>query len=206
MADSGGSTPWGAIAQAGVGLAQTVGGWIQQHRATKQLEKLQSPTYNQNQSILDYYNQALQRYNVSPTESALYKNQQKNIGRGLATGINAYQDRRSGQAGISSMIRNANDASLNSEVAAENQQNQRFGQLGSATGMKAAEDAKAFQYNKLMPYQNKYNLLAQKAAGGNAIANSGMSNIFGGLSTANQMSMIGKMYNSSGTQKDSKGK
>lgn len=191
---AGGSTPWGAIAQAGVGLAQTIGGWIQQRKATKALEKLKSPTYNQNQSILDYYNQALQRYNVSPTESALYKNQQKNIGRGLATGINAYQDRRSGQAGISSILRNANDASLNSEVAAENQRNQRFGQLGAATGMKAAEDAKAFQYNQLMPYQNKYNLLAQKASGGNAIANSGMSNIFGGINTANQMSMINKMY------------
>jgi len=199
-------TPWGAIAQAGVGLAQTVGGWIQQHRATKALEKLQSPIYNQNQSILDYYNQALQRYNVSPTESALYKNQQKNIGRGLATGINAYQDRRSGQAGISSMIRNANDASLNSEVAAANQQNQRFGQLGTATQMKAGEDAKAFQYNKLLPYQNKFNLYAQKASGGNAIANSGLSNIFGGLSTANQMSMIDKMYGSNGTTKDAKGK
>jgi len=188
------ATPWGAIAQAGVGLAQTIGGWIQQRKATKALEKLQSPTYKQNQSILDYYNQALQRYSVSPTDSAMYKRNMKNIDRGVATGINALQDRRSGTAGASSILRAANDARLDTEVAAENEKNNRFGVLGGATQMKAGEDDKAFQYNEYMPFERKYNLLSQKAGGGNQIMNSGISNIFGGLQNWSNMKMLEKMY------------
>lgn len=189
-----GATPWGAIAQAGVGLAQTIGGWIGQHRATKQLENLKSPTYTANKSILDYYNTALQRYGVSPTDSAMYKRQQQNIGRNLATGINSFQDRRSGQAGISSLIRGANDASLNAEVAAENEKSNRFGILGGATNMKAGEDRTAFDINEQQPYERKYNLLAQKAGGNNQIMNAGLSNIFGAGSSLSQMDMLKKMY------------
>ena len=142
-----------------------------------------SPIYKQNQSILDYYNQALSRYNVSPTESAMYKRQMNNIGRGVATGISSLQDRRSGQAGISSILRAQNDATLNAEVAAEAQKNQRFGELGTATGMKVNEDDKAFQQNEVSPFELRTNLAAMKLQGANQRANSGMQNIFGGLQT-----------------------
>ena len=68
-----------------------------------------SPIYRQNQSILDYYNQALARYNVSPTDSAMYKRQLNNINRGVATGITGLQDRRSAIGGLSSILRMQND-------------------------------------------------------------------------------------------------
>ncbi len=188
----------GSAIQGIAGLTQTIGGWIQGSKATKQLEKLQSPTYSANKGILDYYNQALSRYGVSPTDSAMYKRQMQNIGRNTATGINSFQDRRSGQAGISSLLRSANDASLNAEVAAEQQKNQRFGELGNATQLKAGEDKEEFNINKMQPYERKYNLLAMKAGGGNQIMNAGLQNIYGAGSSLAQMDMIKKQNKTGG--------
>jgi len=186
----------GSAIQGVAGLAQTVGGWIQQGKATKKLEKLQSPTYNQNKSILDYYNTALNRYGVSPTDSAMYKRQSRDIERGVSQGISSLQDRRSGIAGTSSILRAANDAKLNANVAAEEQKNQRFSELGGATQLKAGEDDKAFQINQFMPFERKYNLLAAKASGGNQIMNSGLSNIFGAGQSLSQMNMLKNQYGS----------
>jgi hypothetical protein len=190
--------PIGAIAQAGVGLAQTIGGWVQQRKATKALEKLQSPTYRPNQSILDYYNQALRRYNVSPTDSAMYKRNMRDIDRNTASGVYALQGTGNTLGGVSSIIRAANDAKLNAEVAAESEKSQRFGQLGAATGMKADEDKTAFQINQYSPFERKYNLLAAKAAGGNQVGNAGISNIFGGLQNWNNMEMLKEMNKNGG--------
>lgn len=196
-----GATPWGAIAQGAIGLAQTIGGWVQQRKATKALEKLQSPIYTKNQSIMDYYNQALSRYGVSPTESAMYKRSMSNIGRNQAGAISGLQDRRSATGGISSILRASNDAALDADVAAENEKSNRFGQLGGATQMKAGEDRLAYQYNELAPFERKYNLLAAKASGGNQVANSGISNIFGGLQNIQNMDAISSMYGGVGSGK-----
>lgn len=185
------------LISAGAGLIQSIVGGIKAGKAQKQLEKMQSPQYAQNQGILDYYNKALTRYNVSPTDSAMYKRQMNNIGRGVATGISSLQDRRSGQAGISSILRAQNDASLNAEVAAEQQKNQRFGELGQATGMKAGEDRMAFDINQQQPFERKYNLLAMKAGAANQTANAGMSNVFGGLQNLQNYNLYNKEYGGS---------
>lgn len=187
-------TPWGSIGQTAVGLAQTIGGWVQQRKATKQLEKLQSPTYTQNQSVMDLYSKALQRYNANPTDSAMYKRQMNNIGRGTNTGLNALQSRRSALGGISSLIRGQNDATLNAEVSAEGERSRRFGELGSITGMKQGEDQMAFQINQQQPYERKFNLLAQKAGGGNQVMNSGIANVAGGLQSYDGYKQLKKLY------------
>lgn len=182
------------LVQAGVGILQSILGGGRARRSQKALERLETPTYTPNQSIMDYYNKALERYNVSPQDSALYKSQQKNIQRGVATGLSALQDRRSALGGITKLIQSQNDATLNAEVAAENQKNQRFGVLGGATGMKAGEDRAAYQQNVIAPYEKKYNLLAMKAGAGAQTANAGLQNIFGALNIGSQMQMIDKIY------------
>ena len=144
----------------------------------------QSPKVSANKSIMDYYNEALSRYNVNPQSSALYKRQSQNINRGVATGINALNDRRSGQAGISSILRGSNDAYLNAEVAAENEKSSRFGQLGDATGMKYGDDKYVFNQNELEPFNLKTQLAAMKLQGANQRANASMPNMFGGIQTA----------------------
>lgn len=143
-----------------------------------------SPKVSANKSIMDYYNEALSRYNVNPQSSALYKRQTQNINRGVATGINALNDRRSGQAGISSILRGSNDAYLNAEVAAENEKSNRFGQLGNATGMKYSDDKYVFNQNEVVPFELKTQLAAMKLQGANKRANAGTQNMFGGVQTA----------------------
>lgn len=177
---------------AGAGILQGIFGGIKARKFQKQLENLQSPTYDPNKSILSYYKNALQRYNVNPYESALYKTQQQNIGRNVNQGLRNLQDRRSGLAGISSLVQSQNDALLNAGLAAEQEKNRRFSQLQGATSMKAAEDRQAFNINKMQPFERKYNLLAQRAGAANKLANQGLQNIFSGLNAWQQYDMLDK--------------
>lgn len=192
------ATPWGAIAQVGGGLLQSIIGGIGARKRQRELERFNqnAPQYKANQGIMDFYNQALARYNVNPTESALYKRQMQDIDRGVSTGIGALQDRRSGTAGISSLVRSANDARLGANVAAEQQRDQRFGQLGSAAQMKAGEERTAFDINQMQPFERKFNMLAQRAGAANQLANTGLSNVFGGLQN---YTMAQAMGNSGGS-------
>ena len=150
---------------AGAGLLQSFFGGRKAKKEQKELENLQSPTYNPNESVLSYYNNALQRYNVNPYNSTLYKTQQQNIGRGVNQGIGALNNRRSGLAGISSLIQGQNDSLLKAGIAAENQKDQRFSQLGGATQMKAGEDRQAFNINKMQPFERKYNRSEERRVG-----------------------------------------
>lgn len=170
------------LIQAGIGGLQSLFSAGKARKTQKQLEGLQSPTYAPNQSIMDFYNNALSRYQTSPTDSALYKRQSRNIFRNTASGLNRLQDTRGAIGGTSSLIRAQNDAMLDAEAAAEQQQNQRFGQLGEAAGMKAGEEQTAFNVNKMGPFERKYNLLAAKAGAANQGVNAGITNMFGGLS------------------------
>ncbi len=183
----------GAI-QGGLGLAQTIGGFFQGKKAQKELERLNAPTYAPNQGIANYYKTALNRFQTNPYASQGYTVAQQNANRNLSAGLGALNDRRGGIAGISRLSAINNDAMLKAGVSAENQQNQRFGQLGGATQMKAADDKYAFQTNQLMPYQQKYNRLAGKAAGGNQIMNAGIQNVFGGLGSMTQAQGLGNLY------------
>lgn len=183
-----------AIAQAGLGALQTGLGMWQASRAQKKLEKLNTPTYAKSAGILDYYNQALSRYNTDPYQSGLYKQQTQQIGRNVAQGLSALNDRGSAVAGVARLVQGANDASLSAGAQAEARRDQAFGQLGQAAGMKAGEDRMAFQVNQLMPYEKKYNLLAMKASGGNQIANAGLQNIMGGVQGIGQVQMANQMY------------
>jgi hypothetical protein len=172
-----------AAQQKMLAIPQMAIGFFGGRRARKALEGLQSPTYTPAKSISDYYTEAKQRYNQSPYASTLYNTQQQNIGRNVTRGIAGLQSRRMGIGGISSLIQGANDASLNSVAAAEQQKEQRFGQFGQASGAMAGEERQAFNINKMMPYERRYNMLAQKAQGYNQMFNAGLSNYFGGAQT-----------------------
>lgn len=167
---------------AGLGQAIFSGRKKAERELNKQIDK--SPKYTANKSILDYYNKALSRYSVNPTDSAMYKSQMQGIDRGLSGGVNALQDRRSATAGLSSILRASNDAKLSANVAAEQEKNNRFSVLGGATQLKANEDDKAFQQNEVVPFELRTNMAAQKLQAANQRANAGMQNIFGGLQTA----------------------
>jgi hypothetical protein len=167
------------------GIVQSIGGLIQAKRAQRGLQNLVS-SYKPNQGILDFYNKALQRYNVNPFTSATYQQQTQQAQRGLASGISALNDRRSVVGGIGSLVQGYNDSNLKAAALAEQQQGQALGQLGQASALKAQEER--------IPFDMQYNLLAMKAQGGNQIMNSGLSNIFGGLSSASDYYTAMRLY------------
>lgn len=176
---------------AGIGGAQAIIGGIKARKARKELENLQTPQYEKSRSITDYYNQALGRYQQSPMQSNLYKMQAQNIARGTAQGIAGLQDRRSALAGISGLVQGQNDAYLKAAAAAEQDQNQKFSQLGSATQAMAGEERQAFNINKMLPFQRKSDIIGQKAAGYTQLMNAGLQNVYGGLSGATMGSAMG---------------
>jgi len=190
--------PFGAIAQGILGIGQSILGGIKAHKAQKKLEKLETPFYGGSESIMDYYNKALQRVNTNPYQSAQYQYGQQQADRSQAAGINSLQDRRSAVGGISQLSAMRNDAALRGGIAAENEQNQRFGQLGEAAGMKGADERLQFQYNKIAPYEKKYNLLSMKAGAANQTTNSGLQNIYGGLGALQDYANINSMYGTGG--------
>jgi hypothetical protein len=179
------AVPIAPIIQGVAGIAQAIGGGIQAKRAENKLEKMVN-NYKPNESIMDYYNKALSRYNVNPYTSNLFNMQKQAIDRNVASGVNSLQSRRGAVAGINSLVQSANDGYLKAAATAEGQQAQALGQLGQATGMKAQEQFK--------PFEMKFNLLSQKAGGGNQIMNAGLGNIFGGASAYNDYKMIDKIY------------
>jgi hypothetical protein len=164
------------------GLAQIV--FSGAKKATRNLEDLQTPTYNGSKSINDYYHEALSRYGVNPFDSAAYKQQEGQVGRNVATGINALQDRRSAIGGVSSLVGAGNDAMQNAGVVAQNERNKAFGDVANATGMKNEDDRFAYDQNTVAPFQKKLQLLAMKAAAANDMKRSGFQNMYQGLSNA----------------------
>jgi hypothetical protein len=146
--------------QAASGLIQGISGSRQARRAENAMENLKTPTLSADQNINSYYSQA----NANPYDTALYK-----------------QGSRMGLSSIAGLVRNSNDSLLRAGVAAEQQQKQM---LANATRMKAMDNQRMFDVNKVAPYQKQFTLLGQKAAGGNARANAGWSNLFGGFQTA----------------------
>jgi hypothetical protein len=182
--------PAAAIAQAGIGGLQAIGGYIQQRNATKDLEKLVQG-YKPNAGILDFYSKALNKYSVSPYQSNSYKYATGQASRGLTQGINSLQDRRSALGGIGTLVQGYNDANLKAAANAEQEQAQALGQLGQAAGMKAQEER--------YPFELKANMLAAKAAGGNQIMNSGIGNAYGGLNSLSEYNTLQKMYQTDST-------
>lgn len=183
-----------AMMKTGAGLAQTIIGGIGAHRAQKQLENLQTPFYQPNKGIQDYYQESLNKYYTSPYASQMYQQAQKNINERMATGISALQDRRSALAGIPAIVEAGNRGGTQALVAAEGQRNKDFQTLGTATNMLAGDQRLQYQYNQLMPYQKRLSILGAKAAAANQMLSAGMQNLFGGASQGGQIagSMIGQ--------------
>lgn len=171
------------------GVAQTAISASKAKKAQKALED-QANSYQPNSSIMDYYSKALQRYNTNPTKSPTYKYAEASGQKGLATGLNYLQDRRSALAGVAPMVQNYQDNMLKAAAQAEQQQGQELGALGGATGAKAQEEK--------YPFEMKYNLNALKAGAANQGVNAGLSNAYSGLQSMGQYSMMKDFYGSGG--------
>lgn len=168
----------------GISLLSSANQKAQAKRAEKQAEESlnNAPKYKPNQSILDYYSKALQRYNTSPTDTAQYKMDKQNIGQSTVQALASLNKLRSGD--VASIIQGKNNSLLKAAVNAENRKAQEFNVLGNATNMKAGQDVKAFQQNELYPFEGKYNLMTMKAAGNRAASRQSLQNAYNNASSA----------------------
>ncbi len=149
------------------GLIQGVMGivaGIKARDAENELENMQVPSYRRNQSILDFYDEALRKYKTQPTETAEYKLGKQQIGQGTVQGISALRDRRSALAGVSSLISGQNNSLLKLAAKSEQDKSRQAGIVSNAGNAASRELDKEYQYNQIWPFQKKYNLLAMKAA------------------------------------------
>lgn len=163
------------LAGAAYGLYQSISGGIKAGKTQHELEA-QAKGFQPNQSILDYYNKALSKYNPNPYETASYGQQKNQIDRNLATGINSIQNRRLGVGAIGGLVQQADDASAKAAGNAELQNTRDLSILGRAAGAKTNEQQKKFDLT--------YNLQAMKAGAAASQENTGISNLYGGLSNA----------------------
>lgn len=170
----GGSNLIGMGVQALSGLANVF--FSGRKRAERELNDTvaRAPKYTGDRGIASYYQQALNRYNTNPTDSAMFIRNMRDINRGTTNALGQLQDRRAGIAGVGAINRQANDATLNAQVQAENQRNQRFSQLGGATQMQNQDNRYKFQTNEVDPFQLKLSLASMKSQAANSRFNAGL--------------------------------
>lgn len=174
--------PWMALVAAGVGVAQSIAGGRKASKAREALENAKTPEAKQDVSVSRYYNEALRRYNTAPTSTAAYKNMVAGINRNQAAGLSSLKDRRSLIGGVSSIVGRSNDATLNASALAEREQANRFGVLGGASARKTQDDNRLFNQNELVPFNKLTSLYGMKAHANAQIMNTGISNVYSGLS------------------------
>ncbi len=178
-----------AAIQAGVGLANVF--FSGRKKAERQLNDQVNlaPKYAGDTGIASYYQQALNRYNTNPTDSAMFVRNMRDINRNTTNALGQLQDRRAGIAGVGAINQQANDATLNAQVQAENQKNQRFGQLGGATQMQNQDNRFKFQTNEVDPFQLKLSLASMKSQAANSRYNAGLQTLSNAAQNAASIGM-----------------
>ena len=161
-------------------------------RAEKDFESFakQRPLAKPSASLDNYYQQAVNRYNENPYQSQQYQVGAMNAQRATAQGIGALQDRRSAIGGIGRLALGQNAAMQNLGVQAEAQRNARFGQLGSATQMKTAQDRYLYDINEATPFNTMLGIKQMKSQAANERYNAGLNMI--GSAAGNYA--LGSMY------------
>lgn len=177
-----------------IGGYQAIKGGQKQKQALNGLENLKTPTVAPSTPINNYYQEALSRYGVSPYNSRLYQMQKQNTLQNQATAIGAANDRRSGVGAIGALNGQTNNALQSAGVAAEQQNAQRFGQLGSAVNMRNQDDKSVFGINQMLPYQKQAQLYSLQAGAGGQQMNAGLQTINSAAGNAAEIATAKKMY------------
>lgn len=176
--------PWVIpLATAAYGVYQSASASAKRKKAEAALEN-QVNQEKPDSSILDYYNKALAKYSLNPYQSISYNQQNNQIQRNLATGLNNAQDRRLGLGALGGLVQQANDSSAKAVANADAQGRQDLSVLGGAAQRLSSEKKRLFDM--------KYNLLAMKAGQSAATENAGYRNIYGGLSNLSTLLGGGK--------------
>lgn len=178
------------------GLGKAIfSGKKKKEQALERYNQNNAPMYKPDKGIQDYFKEAQNKYNVSPYQSQQYQMAEKQANQNEAAGLSNLQGRRSAIGGVANLVNASNNAMAKAGVNAENERNQRFGILGNATQMNAAENRKAFNTNVEQPFERQYNLLAQKAAQAAKQQQSGLNTIGNALGAGTMLAGSGMLGN-----------
>lgn len=169
--------PFPIIAAAGLvgGLVKGLFGG-KQRREAKKLLAAPRPEYNIPQEILQNKGMA-EQLSGSGLPSAQYAQAQQNIQRQQNSAIQAAQTRRGGLGLIGNIQQRTNDATLGLDVQNAKMKVQNMQNLMGVNNQVAGYRDKAFQLNKLQPYE-------EQRAYGMSLMGAGNQNIAGGIDTA----------------------
>jgi hypothetical protein len=181
---SGGGQGGGGIGQGvaniGGGLLSGITGFFQRRAAKKALAKLSRPQYQIPEEILKTQKMAEQDANEGlPSEQ--YNKAQQDIQRRQNSAISMATDRRSGLMALPKIQQQSNDASLNLNVADAQARMSNKQRLYGIMGQTAQYRDKAWNINKMQPYERDYNYNMNLLGAGNQNLLAGGEKIFGGV-------------------------
>jgi hypothetical protein len=178
---SGGGSGAGVANIAG-GLLSGVTGFFQRRKAKKELAKLHRPEYTIPEEITRSQKMAEMSANEG-LPSAQYNKAMQNIQRTQANMLAGANDRRSGLMALPKIQQAANDATLGLDVADAQARLQNQKTLYSVSGQTAQYKDKAFQTNKMQPYQQNLNYYQSLLGAGNQNMLGGADKILGGTAS-----------------------
>lgn len=167
-------------AQAASGLISGITGIFQKKKANKLLNNLHRPEYTIPNEVMQNQKQAeLNARQGLPSEQ--YQQAMQNIQRQQNRTLQAATDRRGGLLAASAAQQNANDSLLGLDVA---NAKARLGNQQALYGINnqvAGYRDKAFQINKMQPYQQNYNYAMGLLGAGNQNVTGGIDKLTGSL-------------------------
>lgn len=188
---AGGIDPISGAIGVGTDLFKTILGITQLIGGNKKLNNLEDNRhiYEQDKNIL--YNQKLSQQNASQGFGNQYLNlATDNINRNVGTTTNAFLKTGQGLNTVTNTFDQGNSDFMNMLMRDYEQKARNQEGLYRANKDVADENLRAFDYNKNIPYQQKYNRAVQQT-------NSGAENIFGGgndLASMSQLFDFGSMF------------
>lgn len=164
-AGGGGGAGGGAANIAG-GLVSGVTGFFQRRKAKKELAKLQRPTYEVPNEIMQNQKMAQQAANEGlPSEQ--YAQAMQGIQRQQNSALNAAGGRRGVLMALPGIQQQSNDQTLNLNVKNAQARMNNKQQLYGINSQVAGYRDKAFNINKLQPYQEDKNYYQSMLGAGN---------------------------------------
>lgn len=153
--------------QTGIGALQSASAAKKRNAAISKLEQLaaNSPLQKESKTLNDYYKESLNRYKENPFTTPYYLENLKQSERAATQALGALQTRGAAIGGASRINRILADAKNRGVAGAMQNKNAQFGQLGSATQMKRAEERELFDINKMTPYNRRLQLQQMAAEG-----------------------------------------
>lgn len=158
------------------GLLSGVTGYFQRRKAKKELAKLQRPEYTIPNEILQNQRRAEQAANEG-LPSQQYNQAMQNIQRQQSRALTAAGSRRGALMALPGLQQQANDQQLNLDVKDAQARMANQQQLYGINSQVAGYRDKAFNINKMQPYQDNLNYYRSLLGAGNQ-------NLIGGIDKA----------------------